>query len=277
MSTFKFKYITYTLLLSVILMLTGCDIKEKINLDGDDEDEITIRRYDRLESRYLTTGDFSALQQMSTEYPIETRTLIEDILQIGKVTEPDINSRFLQFFQDSLLQELISDSEGKFVDMRGLNKEFNRVFKRIHKELPKVEMPDIYTQIGGLNQSIVVNNKSIGICIDKYLGKDYHLYKKFYPESQRNDMTHEFIVPDAVGFYLVSVFPLPGYNDRRQIERDLYMGKIMWATNYFIGKKYYNTTYVRMVNNYMHKYKNITIDMLLDNNDYEEIIKTNRE
>lgn len=38
-----------------------------------------VERYDRLESRYVITGDFSALQQMNTEYPIETRTLVEDV------------------------------------------------------------------------------------------------------------------------------------------------------------------------------------------------------
>lgn len=277
MQTFKLKHIIYILLSTVMLFVTGCDLKNRINLDDDDEKEIRIRRYDRLESRYLTTGDFSALQQMSTEYPIETRTLVEDVLQIGKVTESDINSRFLQFFQDTLLQELISDSEAKFADMRSLNKEFNRVFTKIRTDFPMVEMPDIYAQIGGLNQSIVVNNKSIGICIDKYLGSDYHIYKRFYSESQIKDMKREFIVPDAVMFYLISIFPMPDYNDRKQIERDLYMGKIMWVTNYYTDKKFYNTTYVRMVNNYMHKYKNININTLLENNDYEEIIKTNRE
>lgn len=257
--------------------LGSCDLKDKIKFGDGHEEEITIRRYDRLESRYLTTGDFSALQKMSTEYPIETRTLIEDVLQIGKVTEPDINSRFLKFFQDSILQELISDSELLYADMSDLNKKFNSVFKKMRKDLPKIPVPDVYAQIGGLNQSIVINNKSIGICIDKYLGSDHHIYKKYYSERQRKDMTKEHIVADAVVFYLVSIYPMSEYNNRKQIEKDLYMGKIMWAANYFTGKKYYNTTYVRMVNNYMDKYKNINIGMLLENNDYDEIIKTNRE
>ena len=278
MTTFRLKDIYCLLLLFVsVFFITGCDLKNKLDSEDSHNNKITIIRYDRLENRYLTTGDFSALQEMSTEYPVETRTLIEDILQIGKVTESDINSRFLKYFQDPILQELISDTEGHFVDISKLNKEFNKVFDKVKKELPKVPVPKVYVQIGGLNQSIIVNNQSIGISLDKYLGKDYHIYKKFYSETQRKEMTSEFIVPDALGFYLVSLFPLPDNNDCRQIEKDLYMGKIMWATNYLTGKKCYNTTYVRMVNNYMHKYKNITISMLLDNNDYDEIIKTNRE
>lgn len=278
MTTFRLKDIFCLLLISVsAFLLTGCDLQNKLGFGDSHEEDITIIRYDRLENRYLTTGDFSALQEMSTEYPVETRTLIEDILQIGKVTDSDINSRFLKYFQDPLLQELISETEGYYVDLTKLNREFNKVFAKVKKELPKVPVPTIYAQIGGLNQSIIVNNQSIGISLDKYLGSDYHIYKKFYSETQREEMKSEFIVPDALGFYLVSLFPLPDNNYRKQIDKDLYMGKIMWATNYLTGKKCYNTTYVRMVNNYMHKYKNITLGMLLDNNDYDEIIKTNRE
>jgi hypothetical protein len=48
-----------------------------------DESDIAVDRYDRIQSLYLTTSDFSALQQMNTVYPMQTRTLIEDILRIG--------------------------------------------------------------------------------------------------------------------------------------------------------------------------------------------------
>ena len=60
-----------------ILLLTGCDFKLKpFDEVVGDTLEVKIQRYDRMESLYLTTGDFSALQQMSTDYPNETRTLI---------------------------------------------------------------------------------------------------------------------------------------------------------------------------------------------------------
>ena len=43
-----------------------------------DDDEnaplVKVERYDRLEYRYLTTADYSALQEMNTEYHMETRT-----------------------------------------------------------------------------------------------------------------------------------------------------------------------------------------------------------
>ncbi|EKC48239.1 lipoprotein, GldB family, partial [human gut metagenome] len=48
---------------------------------------------------------------MNTDYPIETRTLIEKMLQLGTITDANISNRFLMFYQDSTLQSLIADVE----------------------------------------------------------------------------------------------------------------------------------------------------------------------
>ena len=93
--------------------------------------EVKIHRYDRLECLYLKTGDFSALQQMSTDYPIETRTLIEKILELGNVDEPDINSKLLSYFQDSTLQAIISDVEIQYAQMDDLNKQLTDAFHKL--------------------------------------------------------------------------------------------------------------------------------------------------
>ena len=78
------------------MLCIACEIKLKPNDNA--QSKIEVVRYDRLQSRYLITGDFSALQQMNTEYPIETRTLIEKMLQIGEVSDHDINEKFLRFY-----------------------------------------------------------------------------------------------------------------------------------------------------------------------------------
>ena len=76
------------LFIIALSLLTSCGLRLKpFDLESQRE-EIEIARYDRLQSRYLATGDYSALQEMNTEYPIETRTLIEKVLQIGEVVDP---------------------------------------------------------------------------------------------------------------------------------------------------------------------------------------------
>ena len=83
----------YILLLTLTVLFSACEFKLKPNEEEGVSSTLQVQRYDRLESRYLTTGDFSALQQMNTAYPMQTRTLIEDMLELGEVNDPEIRSR----------------------------------------------------------------------------------------------------------------------------------------------------------------------------------------
>ena len=263
------------LLLVASFLLSACELRLK-PFEEESEHRMEVFRYDRLESQYLTTGDFSALQQMSTEYPMETRTLIEDILHIGEVNDPQINKKFLTFFQDSTLQMIVSDAESQYANMDDINQQLNKAFFNLKGRLPDMPLPQVYAQIGALDQSIVIGNQSIGISLDKYLGEDYPLYKKFYSASQLKAMSRSSIVPDCLSFYLLSLYPMPDFEQRSQIDRDLHIGKIMWVCNQALECKFFRSKYINMVDNYMKRNKNLTLDSLLRNNDHQPIIKANK-
>lgn len=263
------------LLLVASFLLSACELRLK-PFEEESEHRMEVFRYDRLESQYLTTGDFSALQQMSTEYPMETRTLIEDILHIGEVNDPQINKKFLTFFQDSTLQMIVSDAESQYANMDDINQQLNKAFFNLKGRLPDMPLPQVYAQIGALDQSIVIGNQSIGISLDKYLGEDYPLYKKFYSASQLKAMSRRYIVPDCLSFYLLSLYPMPDFEQRSQIDRDLHIGKIMWVCNQALECRFFQSKYINMVDNYMKRNKNLTLDSLLRNNDHQPIIKANK-
>ncbi len=249
--------------MALAFALVACELKLKPNVDRDLGEQMKVLRYDRLESRYLTTGDFSALQQMSIDFPMETRMLIEDILQLGEVSDPMINSRFLKFYQDSTLQSIVADAEMQYANMDDINSTFSKAFKNLEKMLPSLSRPRIYAQIGALDQSIVVGNGAVGISLDKYLGSDYPLYERYYSKNQRATMKREYIVPDALCFYLLSVFPLKNHDSCSQYERDIHMGKIMWVVNKAVGRVAFNTKFVRTVDAKMKKDKGISAEKLL--------------
>lgn len=253
-------------------LLTSCGLRLKPFDIESQRQEIEIARYDRLQSRYLATGDYSALQEMNTEYPIETRTLIEKVLQIGEVVDPNISTKYLHFYQDSTLQSLISDTEAEYADMTDLNKRFNKSFDRLLKWIPSLPIPRIYAQIGALDQSVIIGNKTIGICLDKYLGINYPLYLKYYTYQQRVSMTRAYIVPDCLAFYLLSVYPITQADKRSQLERDLHMAKIMWTVNKAVNQKFFKTKYVMMVDNYMRKHPDKDIEQVLLNDDYTTLL-----
>lgn len=261
----------------VMFVLQSCEFKLKpFDMTDGDQQGVEVCRYDRLESQYLTTRDFSALQQMNTDYPIQTRTLIEDMLKLGEIDDPEINKKFLSFYQDTVLQTLISDAESKYANIDDINKQFEKAFENLRKYFPNVHIPMIYMQIGALDQSIIVGNSSIGISLDKYLGENYPLYKRYYPLSQRKSMNRCNIVPDAMCFYLMSLYPMADFEKRPQAERDLHVGKIMWLCNKVIERRAFDTKFVEVVERYMKCHPSEDVASFIRSDSYGKLKKTCR-
>lgn len=256
------------MLIAVMLVCIGCEWRLSSS-DDLQEKQVVVERYDRVQSLYLTTGDYSALQQMNTAYPQQTRMLIEDVLKIGHVNDLEINLKFLVFYQDSILQTLIAEAEQQYANMDDINQELTDAFARLQKMFPVIEVPLIYAQIGSLDQSVIVGNGILGISLDKYLGKDYPLYLRDdygYTEEQRQLMTRQYIVPDCIGFYLLSLFPMPSEYEQSQLGRDMHIGKIQWVVNQVVNKTVFNSLYTRNVGYYMKSHPDVTPTELLQKN-----------
>lgn len=245
----------------MILLCTACNWVLKSN--STEKKHIEVVRYDRLESRYLTTGDFSALQEMNTEYAIETKTLIENVLNLGAVYEPDINSTLLNYYQDTTLQKLIADVEEQYSDMDDVNQDLTKAFTKAKKEIKDITIPTIYTQIGAFDQSIIVGEQTIGISLDKYLGADYPLYQKYYHANQRTTMTREYITPDCLFFYLMSLYPMKNAENSSQRAKDMHTARLMYVTNQLVGREAFNTNGVKTVEKYMKHHDKLTLNALL--------------
>lgn len=259
-----------------VIMLICISCEWQFRPSGKEEGRVVVGRYDRVQSLYLTTGDFSALQQMNTVYPMQTRTLIEDVLRIGRVNDQEINEKFLRFYQDSTLQALIAEAEQQYANMDDINDKLTEAFRYLQKHIPNLEIPQVYAQIGSLDQSVIVGNNTIGISLDKYLGADNPLYQNpdyGYTEEQLKMMTRKYIVPDCIGFYLLSLYPMPLDRALTQQERDIHMGKILWVVNKAIGENLFRTDYTKLVDRFMKRNRNIAIDQLLCNNDYSNFFR----
>ena len=250
-----------------MLVCFGCQWQLK-SADDAESHTVSIQRYDRIENLFLTTGDFSALQQMNTAFPMQTRMLIEDVLQLGKVNDRDINNKFLYFFQDSTLQVMLADVQHQYADMDDINTELSASFERLKEEMPDMELPEVYTQVGAFDQSIVVGNNTLGISLDKYLGKDYPFYVEHYTEEQRNMMDRNMIVPDCLSFYILSLYPLSAERMESQMERDMHMGKIQWIVNSVTERQVFDNSYVAMIADFMKENAKLSFVQLLRYTDY---------
>ena len=224
------------------------------------DEAVAIERFDRTEMLFLQTGDFAALQQLKTSYPIQTRMLIEDVLQLGRVDDTDINTRFLLFFQDSTLQTLMCDVEQQFASLDDVSHQLTEAFQRLRTLLPGIELPLVYSQIGSLDQSIIVGDGQLGISLDKYLGSDYPLYLKYgYTEQQRAMMTRRYIVPDCLGFYLLSLYPPAADSLRME-----HMGRIQYVVNRAMNESFFRNDGVAQAETFMKQHKGMTVEELLE-------------
>ncbi|MBR1683265.1 MAG: gliding motility protein GldB [Bacteroidaceae bacterium] len=164
--------------------------------------EVVIDRYDRVLDEYVSLNSYTALGRMNTQYPMETKLLIEDVLKLGVVNEPDVEQRLRYYYLDSTVQVLLDEVHRQYADMSDIEADFNRAFEELRKQDPDFRTPHVYTQISCLNQSIVVGDTLIGISLDKYLGADFPLYAEYYSPEQRTQMTRDAIVRDAINAYL---------------------------------------------------------------------------
>jgi hypothetical protein len=235
-------YKIYAILLVVMLACLGCEWRLRHDLRNNETD-MFVERYDKREAFFLTTGDFSAMQEMLTQYPLQTRRLIEDVLQLGKVEDANIKTRFYNYFQDSTLQMLIAEVNDQYGEMDELDSQLEYAFVRLHELVPEAEVPSVYTQISSLDQSICVGDGVLGISLDKYLGADYPLYVKYgYTDRQRSMMVRDFIVPDCLGFYLLSLFPFKA--DSIGSQRDEHMGRIQLVVNEVLDRQFFDNEHV---------------------------------
>lgn len=214
------------------LCLSSCRWKAAGEADRTQDIDISVIRYDRLQNEYVEFNSFLALKKMNTEYPLMTKYLIEDILRLGPVDDPHMRDKLKAYFSDSTLRALSRDALETYQDLDAIEKKFTRGFRKLKRELPSVRIPAVYAQISALNESVVVGDSLLGFSIDKYMGSDYPLYKRYFYDYQCRSMTPERIVPDCFVFYLLSEYPFPETNDYSLLDCILHRGKI----HYVVGK-----------------------------------------
>ena len=258
------KLIVIAVSLWLLTSLTGCRWQLHPSADARHGVSIAIDRFDRMERLYLTTGDVAALHQMKTEFPIQTRTLIEDVLRLGAVNDSDINIRWLRYYQDSTLQCLLDDVGKQYEQIDDIDRQLSASFRRLAELLPGISIPHVYAQVGSLDQSIVIADSTLGISLDKYLGLDYPLYLRFgFSRQQRQMMTRDCIVPDCLSFYLLSLYPLPDADSLDHAARRFHMSKIQCLVNKAMGHQFFRGDTLTCLQHYRFSHPRLSADEFL--------------
>lgn len=230
------------IILLCCVIFTSCHWGMPVKDDKQKSTDVEVVRYDKLLFEYVELNSFSALQKMNTEHLQATKFLIEDILRLGQVSDNNINAKLKSYFSDPTLCTLMKDASTKFEDMEPIEKQLSLGFKNLRKEVPEIKIPAVYSQISALNESVIVGDSLLGFSIDKYLGEDYPLYKRFFYDYQCRSMKPERIVPDCFTFFLLSEYPFPTEGNRTLLDFIIHDGKIQYVVSKILDIKSFEKT-----------------------------------
>ncbi len=79
-------------------------------------------------------------------------------------------------------------------------------------------------------------------------------------------MQRSYIVPDCLGFYLLSLYPIPQESMSSQKDNDQHMGKIQWVVNKVMNREVFQSNTVKNIDRYMNSHKDMSVDLLLKSN-----------
>lgn len=226
------------LFVMICLLLASCRMGRRTDMDQKKEG-ISVLRYDKLLGEYVRSNSFSALQKMTMDYRQPTKILIEDVLGIGTVRDDTIFQRLQKYYSDTTLIRLLNDVEAIFPNLDKVEAELTKGFKKLKKEVPGIQIPFIYSQVSAFNESIILVDTLLGISLDKYMGEDYPLYKRFYYDYQCRTMRPERIVPDCFVFYLLGQYEMNYNGGNCLIDFMMHSGKINYVAQQLLD---YNDT-----------------------------------
>lgn len=159
--------------------------------------DVQIKRLDKDLFAFDMQQPDNSLRQLKQKYTGFFNPYSAYIIRIGNIDEPGGLIRLQTFMNDYSVNRLKSATDSVFSDISWLNHDLSQALKHYRYYFPQKCIPAIYTYIGGLNQSVVVDSCMLGIGLDKYLGSDCGFYSGMY-NYERKRMQKENIVPDCM-------------------------------------------------------------------------------
>ncbi len=185
----------------------------KVNID------LKIHRFDKAVNS-ISIDSIEKCKEIKKQYPEFYELYSYKIIGFGNPDSPNHLSLFNKFLTDYAMHYTHTEVDNEFSDISGIEKKITDALKHYKYYFPKNSIPQFYTFIGGMNQSIVVAEDILGIGLDKYMGSDWEGYERFrinnylrknmYPEKIRSDCMQaialtEFEFNDSVNNVLASM------------------------------------------------------------------------
>ena len=150
------------------------------------------------------------------------------MISIGGSDQEKFPELLYSFVSDTMLIQKLEPKVSEKIDTLLLRKDLEAAFRHYKYYFPQKEVPVIYTCISGLNQSVVISDKLIGVSLDKYLGAESPFYVRLgLPFFKRRNMNPAKIVPDIMYAWAMTEWPKAD-NASSLLSQMIQDGKLMY-------------------------------------------------
>ena len=150
------------------------------------------------------------------------------MISIGGIQQEKFPELLYSFVSDTMLIQKLEPKVSEKIDTLLLRKDLEAAFRHYKYYFPQKEVPVIYTCISGLNQSVVISDKLIGVSLDKYLGAESPFYVRLgLPFFKRRNMNPAKIVPDIMYAWAMTEWPKAD-NASSLLSQMIQEGKLMY-------------------------------------------------
>ena len=226
--------IAFGLLLVMVCAVVACQSnKLKVDVSGIDLDI----KIDRFEKQLFELNKGGSLNDLEKKYPRILGLFSEKVIGLGKVDSENYSQHLNKFLKDSTMNLVVNKVDSVFPNLDLQEEELVSGFKHLKYYYPQAEIPRVFSQISGFNQSIVVDKGLIGISLDKYLGEDCEFYALLgRPIYMRKNMTPNRIAQDIFLAYALTEFPFKAKKNNL-MEQMIYQGKILYFLQALLPEK----------------------------------------
>ncbi|GHU55199.1 gliding motility lipoprotein GldB [Bacteroidia bacterium] len=190
-----------------------------------------VSRFDKALFRLIDGDNDVAIQgELLCDYPAMLEVVGKGVLNMPRPEMEGFFDKLVNFYSEPTLKKLYRDALALYDSIPDIEQGLGNGFAYLKMNFPSMPIPVVYMHVSGLNQNVLVDENLLSVSIDKYMGKDYPLYRGYFPETEREKMQRPLIVPDYLSGWLLTEFPFTG-KEAVLLERMVYEGKIKYLVS----------------------------------------------
>ncbi|MFT4525675.1 MAG: hypothetical protein ACI85F_001830 [Bacteroidia bacterium] len=215
-----FRFINKLFLLSIIVSVSGC-ATDPLNVDlSSHQTHVNLHR-----SEQAIFNSADTLQSFGEFLPLYGQY----VLGIGHPEKVGFRSELNRFSKNEDMRTLFDKSQEFFEEDNELKKNFETAFSYYNYHFPNQVIPQIVTNISGLNYAIILGDTTLGIGLDMFLGSDFEIYPLIsIPAYISRTMTPEYLVSKSMFGWVQGLYD-QDTEASNMLEQMVFYGKVLYS------------------------------------------------